>query len=152
MMFKNINPQKRNAALVFSLFSFIFFSCSSGRFASDKDYGKSGLENNRILKTSETIASYYADEYHGKKTASGEIYNMYDLTAAHINYPLGTVVRVTNLRNNRSVVLRINDRKPEGKNRDIDISYKAASELDMIDEGIVKVRIDIIKWGDLGGK
>ena len=151
-MFKNINPQKRNAALVFSIFSFIFFSCSSGRFTSDKDNKESRYENNRILKTSETIASYYADEFHGKKTASGEIYNMYDLTAAHINYPLGTVVRVTNLRNNRSVVLRINDRKPEGNNRDIDISYKAASELDMIDEGIAKVRIEVIKWGDSGGK
>ncbi|HSR19115.1 MAG TPA: septal ring lytic transglycosylase RlpA family protein [Ignavibacteriaceae bacterium] len=150
-MFKNINLQKRNAALVFSIFSFIFFSCSSSRFTSDKNK-ESRYEINRILKTSETIASYYADEFHGKKTASGEIYNMYDLTAAHINYPLGTVVRVTNLRNDRSVVLRINDRKPEGNNRNIDISYKAASELDMIDEGITKVRIEVIKWGDLGGK
>jgi rare lipoprotein A len=147
-MFNSDIIRKFNPAFVIFIFSFILFSCSSGRYASDKDFSESRSRTNyRILKSSETIASYYADEFHGKKTASGEFYNMYDLTAAHINYPFGTIARITNLQNNKSITVRINDRKPVGKNRDIDLSYKAAEELDMINDGIVKVRVDVVEWG-----
>jgi len=143
-----ISVRKISTSLIFSVLAFLFFSCSPGRYASDKDTRGSRYERSEILETATTIASYYADEFHGRKTASGEIYNMYDLTAAHVSYPLGTIVRVTNLRNNKSVILRINDRKPPGNNREIDISFKAAQELDMIEDGIAEVRIDVIKWGD----
>ncbi len=148
-MFNSIIVRRLNFALILSIFSFLFYSCSSGRYTTDKDYNESRYKNNyRILKSSETIASYYADEFHGKKTANGEIYNMYDLTAAHIYYPFGTIARITNLLNSKSVIIRINDRKPVGLNRDIDLSYKAAQELDMINDGIVEVRVDVLKWGN----
>src|SRR3954466_11450026 len=71
-------------------------------------------------------ASWYGDYFQGKPTASGEPYNMYDMTAAHMNLPLGTFVKVTNLRNGRSAVLRVNDRGPYVDGRVIDVSYNAA--------------------------
>ena len=72
---------------------------------------------------------------------------MYEYTAAHISYPFNTIVRVTNLSNNREVVLRINDRKPDTNGRAIDLSLKAAHELRMISDGIVKVKIEVLEWG-----
>ena len=78
--------------------------------------------------------------YHGKRTASGEAVSGF--TAAHRTLPFGTQVRVTNLRNGRSVIVRINDRGPFGRGRIIDVSRAAARELDMIGSGIAKVRVD----------
>lgn len=92
-------------------------------------------------------ASYYADEFHGRKTANGETYDMYKLTAAHRNLPFNTSVRVTNLKNNKSVTVRINDRMPDFKNRVIDLSYGAAKQIDMIQDGIVEVRVEILELG-----
>ncbi|WXL26679.1 septal ring lytic transglycosylase RlpA family protein [Ectopseudomonas mendocina] len=89
----------------------------------------------------EGMASYYGAQHHGKKTASGEPFNQYALTAAHRTLPFGTKVRVTNLRNNKSVVVRINDRGPHIRKRIIDLSYQAAKELDMLRDGIAPVRI-----------
>jgi rare lipoprotein A len=93
------------------------------------------------------IASYYAQDFHGKPTASGETFNMYELSAAHKTLPLGTVVRVTNLDNGKSVVVPINDRGPFIKNRIIDLSYGAAKVLDMIGPGTARVRVEVIEWG-----
>ena len=90
-------------------------------------------------------ASWYGSDFDGKTTASGEPYNMYDLTAAHLNLPLGTEVRVTNLRNGRSVVVRINDRGPMVPNRIIDLSYSAARVLDVKARGLQRVRLDIVQ-------
>jgi rare lipoprotein A len=87
------------------------------------------------------IASWYGREFHGKPTASGEIYNMYDLTAAHRALPLGTSAMVTNLENNRSVRVRINDRGPFVKGRIIDLSYAAAKVIGMADKGTAHVEI-----------
>jgi rare lipoprotein A len=92
-------------------------------------------------------AAWYGPGFHGKRTASGEIYNMYDLTAAHKTLPFGTIVKVYNLENGRSVVVRINDRGPFVKGRIIDLSYGAAKKLGMIEKGVVRVRIEVIKWG-----
>lgn len=86
-------------------------------------------------------ASYYGSRHHGRKTASGEKFNMHALTAAHRSLPFGTRVRVTNLRNHKSVVVRINDRGPYSRGRIIDLSEQAARELNMIRAGVVPVEI-----------
>jgi rare lipoprotein A len=88
-------------------------------------------------------ASWYGDYFQGKQTASGEPYNMNDLTAAHPSLPLGTFVKVTNLRNGRAVVVRINDRGPVVDGRIIDVSYNAAQALGFKERGLQKVRLDI---------
>ena len=94
------------------------------------------------------ISSFYAEDFHGKLTANGEIYDMYGLTAAHKTLPLNTVVRVTNLGNGKSLILRINDRGPYIQGRMLDCSYGAAKKLGFIKDGTTKVQIDIIEWGD----
>ena len=95
-------------------------------------------------KTQIGIASYYGKKFHKKRTANGEIFNMYKVSAAHKSYPLGTKVRVTNLENGKSIKLVINDRGPFVKGRIIDLSYKAARKLDFVNQGTTKVRIDVI--------
>jgi len=87
------------------------------------------------------IASWYGKDFHRKKTSSGEIYNMYDKTAAHKTLPLGTYVKVENLSNSKEVVVRINDRGPFVKQRIIDLSYGAANEIALIGPGTARVRL-----------
>jgi len=89
-------------------------------------------------------ASWYGQPFQGRETASGEPYDMHKFTAAHRGLPLGSWVRVTNLKNNRSVIVRINDRGPIFAGRIIDLSYEAASQLDFAAAGIGKVRIDLV--------
>src|SRR5216683_2594034 len=89
-------------------------------------------------------ASWYGDYFQGKATASGEPYNMYDLTAAHPTLPLGSWVRVTNLRNGRAVVVRINDRGPIVPGRIIDLSYNTAQVLHFGSKGLQRVRLDVV--------
>ena len=91
----------------------------------------------------EGVASYYADALDGNPTASGEPYDKDGLTAAHRALPFGTRVRVTNLDNGKSVVVRINDRGPHAKQRIIDVSGAAARELGLLDSGTAKVRIEV---------
>jgi rare lipoprotein A len=88
------------------------------------------------------MASYYGKEFHGRKTASGEIFDMHKLTAAHKTLPFGTRVRVTNLENGRSVTVRINDRGPFKKGRIIDLSFEAARQIGMA--GTAKVRLAVL--------
>jgi rare lipoprotein A len=97
---------------------------------------------------SSAVASYYADKYHGRKTSNGEVFNMYDLTAAHKTLPFNTKVKVTNLSNGKSVIVRINDRGPFVKGREIDLSKAAAVKIGMIKSGTAKVSLEII--GDSG--
>ncbi|SFT65270.1 septal ring lytic transglycosylase RlpA family protein [Pseudomonas marincola] len=92
--------------------------------------------------SAEGKASYYGARHHGKKTASGEAFNQNALTAAHRTLPFGSRVRVTNLRNDKSVVVRINDRGPYARGRIIDLSKHAAEQLDMLREGVATVRIE----------
>lgn len=94
------------------------------------------------------VSSFYAEDFHGKLTANGEVFDMYGLTAAHKTLPLNTIVRVTNLANNKSLILRINDRGPYVKGRILDCSYGAAKKLDFLLQGTTKVRIEIIEVGD----
>src|ERR1700757_4749933 len=89
-------------------------------------------------------ASWYGSYYDGKETASGEPFDMYDLTAAHPTLPLGTMVKVTNLRNGRAVVVRVNDRGPIVPGRIIDVSYSTAKVLRFQGQGIQRVRLDVV--------
>jgi rare lipoprotein A len=93
------------------------------------------------------VASWYGPTFHGGSTSSGESYDMYGMTAAHKTLPLPTYARVTNLRNGRSVVVRINDRGPFVANRLIDLSYTAAAKLDMLREGTTLVEVQAITPG-----
>ncbi len=90
------------------------------------------------------LASWYGPGFHGRRTASGKRFDMAALTAAHRSLPFGSRVRVTNLANGRSVVVRINDRGPYVKPRIIDLSRAAARELDFLEDGITRVRIDLL--------
>ncbi len=117
----------------------------------------SKTKNPPALKTKSTfkhrkvmtgVSSFYAEDFHGKLTANGEIYDMYGLTAAHKTLPLNTIARVTNLDNNKSLILRINDRGPYVKGRILDCSYGAAKKLGFINNGTTKVKIEVIEWGD----
>jgi rare lipoprotein A len=90
------------------------------------------------------IASYYGRRFHGKKTSNGETFNMWALTAAHKTIPLNSKVRVTNLTNQKSVVVRINDHGPHAKGRIIDLSRAAAAQIGMIENGIARVKVEVI--------
>jgi len=89
-------------------------------------------------------ASWYGENFQGKPTASGEPYDMHDMTAAHLTLPMGSYVRVTNLRNGRSVVVRVNDRGPIVPGRIIDVSYGAAQALQFRQRGLQRVRLDVV--------
>jgi len=91
------------------------------------------------------VASWYGPGFNGRPTASGEIYNQEDLTAASATLPLGTEVVVTNLENGRSIALRINDRGPFVKGREIDLSHRAAGILGIVRPGTARVRIDVVR-------
>ncbi len=94
------------------------------------------------------LASYYSTSHQGRRTASGEPFDMHELTAAHRTLPFGTRVRVTNLENGRAVVVRITDRGPWKKKRVIDVSYAAARRLGMIGSGTARVRLDLVAAAD----
>ncbi len=98
-------------------------------------------KTNRIL-VAEGNASYYANRFHGRRTASGENFNQRNYTAAHRSLPFGTRVRVTNLANGRHVVVKVNDRGPHKRNRIIDISQAAADDLGLTGNGVGHVRIE----------
>jgi peptidoglycan lytic transglycosylase len=91
------------------------------------------------------IASYYGAKFHGRPTASGEIFNMNDLTAAHPRLAFGTRVKVTNLENRRSVMVRINDRGPFIHGRVIDLSQAAATELQMVKRGLAQAKLEVVE-------
>ena len=91
------------------------------------------------------LASYYADYFHNKHTANGEVYDTNFLTAAHLELPFGQRVRVIREDNEKSIVVRINDRGPYNKKRIIDLSKAAAKELDMIKDGVIKVRVEVLR-------
>jgi len=128
---------------VLIFFSLIISACSSSpRFTKEADKKSPRYQFYSGVQTG--IASYYADEYHGRKTSNGEIYDMYKLTAAHPVLPFNTKVKVTNTKNGKSVTVRINDRMPDFKNRIIDLSYAAAKQIDMIVDGIIEVKVEIL--------
>ncbi|MEI8201836.1 MAG: septal ring lytic transglycosylase RlpA family protein [Bacteroidota bacterium] len=101
-------------------------------------------------KTEKGIASYYADSFNGRTTASGEVYSQDKLTAAHPTLPFNTKVKITNLSNQKQVVVRINDRGPFIGNRIIDLSRAAAEVLGYVYAGLTKVKLEVLKMGESG--
>lgn len=99
------------------------------------------------LETVKGIASYYGKKFNGKKTSNGETFDMNALTAAHKTYPFGTIIRVVDLKNGNTIIVRVNDRMPSYNGRLIDLSYGAAKKLGMLTDGIAEVRLEILKWG-----
>lgn len=121
------------------------------RSGSDRTQSTQVKSNEGSTQTSRTVtrklfqvgaASWYGEQYDGKTTASGESFDMYDFTAAHATLPLGTFVRVTNLSNGKTVIVRVNDRGPFVNGRIIDVSYNAARVLDFLTKGVQRVRLD----------
>lgn len=122
----------------------------SGRPSSSKIIVKErpkGIENFQVLKTIHGVSSWYGPKFHGKPTATGEKYNMNLPSAAHKDLPLHTWIRVTNIKNNKSIIVRINDRGPYIKGRILDLSYKAAIELEFENLGLADVKIEVLQYG-----
>ena len=138
--------------LILVLISVLLYSCAStgnGRnSAQGSQSARDSLRKDRNQATADYIiygeASYYAEKFHGKATASGEIFDMNALTAAHKTLPFGTVCRITNLENSRQVIIKINDRGPFIENRILDLSKGAARKLDAIKSGVIDVKIEIL--------
>jgi rare lipoprotein A len=140
----------------------IFFVCCAACFAALAAAGCTGAsprftfarpdasvsagEGSSVL-AEEGIASYYADEFNGRTTSNGEIYDMHQLTAAHRTLPFGTTVRVTNRQNAKSVTVRINDRGPFKDDRIIDLSLEAATRIGMIGPGTAPVSLQVLELG-----
>lgn len=98
----------------------------------------------KVVSTERGKAAWYGGRFHGRKTASGEPFDKNALTAAHKTLPFDTMVRVRNLENGKTVIVRITDRGPYGKGRIIDMSEAAAKKLDMIERGVVKVEVEVL--------
>ena len=153
-----IHRKKFYFKISFFVILFIAGCSSSPRYATSTSSNKISNKEVRAKKKNPNkgkhrkvmngISSFYAEDFHGKLTANGEVYDMYGVTAAHKTLPLNTVCRVTNLANNKSLILRINDRGPYVKGRILDCSYGAAKKLDFIQQGTTEVKIEVIEWGD----
>lgn len=141
---------------------FFIFGCSSKTSTKNTNYSKSNTTATMrpytvagkkyypaYVKVGDTqigIASWYGPTFHGKKTSNGEIYNMHSSTAAHKTFPMNTIVRVYNLENGKTTVVRINDRGPFVTGRIIDLSNKAAHDIAMVGKGTAKVKIEVIDF------
>ena len=138
--------------IVLIIFAALLSSCSSYvRFTSNQvsNYSKTHSDANADYsivpgQTLRGIASYYADEFNGRATSSGEIFDMNSFTAAHKTIPFGTIVEVKNLSNGKSVTVKINDRGPFVAGRIIDLSKAAAKQIDLIRTGTAEVELTII--------
>ena len=133
MMMKNKLLTK--LLLTFSLTSF----CSAGMAKTDKD---------EFSESQTGIASYYHDKFQGKRTASGEPYDKYDLTAAHATLPFGSLIHVVNLKNNQSVDVRVNSRSHPLNKRLLDLSKRAAKELGFLQAGLTTVKLTVLRLGE----
>ena len=169
-----INRNLKNSILLSLLLSLLFFTGCSQK-SGDVDYSfYKDTKNSKINNSKEMhkytmrpysvfgityypfvakigddfdgIASWYGPDFHSKKTSNGEIYDMYDMTAAHKTLPMNTVVKVENLENGKTIIVRINDRGPFVKGRIIDLSNKAAHEIDMVRRGTAKVKVSVLGY------
>ncbi len=116
--------------LIFILFLLILASCTVQK-------GSSGYQNATV--------SWYGDKFNGKKTASGEVYNMHKLTAAHKTLPFGTRVEIINPENNKKVVVKITDRGPFKAGREFDLSKKAFKKISSLDKGVITIKYKVLK-------
>ncbi len=147
MYLKKINP-----CLIILFTAIAFNSCTANvRFASKAD----SLSKQRGYIVGDTLqgwCSYYGPNFNGRKTASGEIFNMHQLTAAHRNLPFGSILEVTNTQNGKKVRVRINDRGPFKKGRILDLSLAAAKKIDLTRAGTAFVKAVIIRIGTKDSK
>lgn len=104
------------------------------------------LDRDSLLVIQEGTASFYGKKFHKRKTASGEIFDMKGYTSAHKHLPFGTLIKVTNMENGYEVIVEINDRLPRHSKRIIDLSRKAAEQLDMINDGLTKVKLQALSF------
>lgn len=123
-------------------------SCASSKKSATADPVTFQEEPTAVGDIQYGVSSYYADKFHGRRTASGEIYDMYGISGAHQTLPLNSIVKVTNLENNRAIVLRVNDRGPFIKDRIFDCSYGAAVKLGFISKGTAIVKVEVLEIGD----
>lgn len=131
--------------ILISIATIFLASCSSAvRFTSSNSV-KYTDNNAEVLTVMYGKASYYGPEFDGRKTANGETFNNREYTAAHKSLPFGTMVKVTNISNNKFVIVKINDRGPFVAGRVIDLSRIAAEQLDMIRDGVIDVKLEILK-------
>jgi len=120
---------------------------SSPRFTLSRPAAAANGAAGSYALAEEGVASYYADEFNGRKTSNGETYDMHQLTAAHRTLPFGTTVLVTNRSNGKNVTVRINDRGPFKDDRVIDLSLEAAKAIDMIGPGTASVSLQVVELG-----
>lgn len=126
--------------------SAVRFTSSTSGPESPPTYSPPGPAGHPLL-TIVGVASYYSEGFNGNLTASGQVFNKDALTAANREFPFGTILRVTNLSNGKSVEVVVNDRGPVDKSRIIDLSEAAGRDIGMIQSGIARVRIQVLKWG-----
>lgn len=129
------------------VFCVVFVSCASKEPERGRQFTElpANQTQQQVVNVELGKASYYADKFQGRSTASGEPYDRNKLTAAHPKLPFGTRCRVTNLSNGKTVEVRINDRGPFSKSRIIDLSYKAAAQLDGIRAGVFNVKVEVLR-------
>ncbi len=149
---------KRKVIILLS--GILLYSCASApKFRSEKNavpktgtgvsrYSDVSARADSVLETQTGTASYYAEDFHGKITYSGEVYDMDGISAAHPFYPMGTILRITNLSNGKQITLTVNDKMPYREDRIIDLSRGAAKALGMVTDGLAKVKIEVLKWGE----
>lgn len=143
---------KINFVFFFLFFNLVFTACTTAKKQSfiqvqknyNSNYKKFDIQYTR--EQMDGISSWYGPDFHGKKTANGEIYNQNTYTVAHKILPINTIIKITNLENKRSVIARVNDRGPYKKNRILDCSKVIAKNLGFLEKGTVKVRLDIVKY------
>jgi rare lipoprotein A len=117
------------------------------------DQAPAAVQESREVYRETGTASWYGKEFHGRKTASGEIFDMYGISAAHRTLPLGTTIRVTNLDNYKSIKVRVNDRGPFVRSRVLELSYGAAKELEFVAQGTARVKVEaLMPVQDTGGQ
>lgn len=132
---------RKAKGIAFLTLSASLASVSSVSYAKTEKHGLLSIEQSGI-------ASYYSDKMHGQRTANGEVYDKNALTAAHPSLPFGSLVRVVNLSNNRSVDLRINSRASHSNRRLLDVSKQAAKQLGFVQAGLAKVKLEVLRFGD----
>jgi rare lipoprotein A len=131
----------RPVALAATALGLLLTGCAAGRGALRPD----DVRPDGIVSVQEGSASWYGERWHGRRTASGERFDMHAYTAAHRTLPFGTRCRVTNQANGRKVVVRINDRGPDSHRRVIDLSYAAAAALDFVSAGHARVLVEVLR-------
>jgi rare lipoprotein A len=137
---------------IYLLLLLITISCTStNRFSSNNTTPtyKSSLNTDKFYPGQKLSgkSSYYGSKFHGRKTANGETFDMYKLSAAHRELPFETLIKVTNTKNNKSVTVHVNDRGPFVAGRILDLSYGAAKKIDMLNDGVADVTIEILRLG-----